>query len=298
KIKFQSSGEIDRFKARLMAHGFGQKDGIGYEETFSHVVKMVTVRYEDVYMKPLEGSFLSGNKVCKLKNYLYGLKQAPKQWNAELTSTLIGNGYYSLFTKTDKGVFLALLVYVDDIIITGNHFVEIEKFKVFLKSMFMIKDLGKLKYFLGIEVVDTDKGICLNQRKYVLDLLSKYVMLACKPVDTHLLSKLVISNEATTCDPVFENITDYQKLMGLGIYFVKTFGMSLSAFSDADWAKCVITKKSVTGYCIFLNNSLISWKSKKQNTLSKSSTEVEYRALASVTSEAILFFMKEQSILK
>ncbi|GJU48851.1 putative RNA-directed DNA polymerase [Tanacetum coccineum] len=318
KIKYQSSGEIDRFKARLVAQGFGQMEGIDYEETFSPAMKMFTVRCllniavsqslpifqldvnnvflygdldEDVYMKPPEGYFPSRDKVCKLKKSLYGLKQAPRQWNAKLTSTLIENGFsqsksdYSLFTKTDKGVFLALLVYVDDIIIIGNNIAEIENFKVFLKSKFMIKDLGKLKYFLGIEVVDTDKGICLNQRKYVLDLLSEYGMLACKTVDTPLLSKLVISNEATTCDPILENITDYQKLMGLGIHFVKTSGMFLSAFSDADWAKCVVTRKSVTGYCIFLNNSLISWKSKKQSTLSKSSTQAEYRALASVTSE-------------
>ncbi|GKC77206.1 ribonuclease H-like domain-containing protein [Tanacetum coccineum] len=305
KIKFQSSGEIDRFKARLVAEGFGQKEGIDYEEKFSPVVKMVTVRcllsivvsqswpifqlyvnnaflYGDldevVYMRPPEGYFPSGNKVCKLKKFLYGLKQAPRQWNAKLTSTLTENGFsqsksdYSLFTKIDKGIFLTLLVYVDDIIITGNNVDEIEKFKVFLKSKFMIKDLGKLKYFLGIEVIDTNKGICLNHRKYVLDLLSEYGMLACKPVDTPLLSKLVISNEATK---------------SLGVHFVKTSGMFLKAFSDADWAKCVVTRKSVTGYRVVLNNSLISWKSKKQNTLSKSSTEAEYRALASVTSEVI-----------
>ncbi|GJT86254.1 ribonuclease H-like domain-containing protein [Tanacetum coccineum] len=416
KIKYQSSGEIDRFKARLVAQGFGQKEGIDYEETFSHVVKMVTVRcllnvvvsnswpvfqldvnnaflygdldeivymkppegyfpsvkarlvaqgywtkegidYEEtfshvvkmvtvrcllnvvvsnswpvfqldvnnaflygdldeiVYMKPPEGYFPSGNKVCRLKKSLYGLKQAPKQWNAKLTSTLIENGFsqskfdYSLYTKYDKGVFLDLLVYMDDIIITGNNVSEIEKFKVFLKSKFMIKDLEKLTYFLGIEVIDTEKGICLNQRKYVLDLLSEYGMLACKPVNTPLMSKLIISNEATEKDPILDNTTDYQRLMGkliyltntrpdisyvvhflsqfmhsplkshlktsfkilrylkgypgLGIHIIKDSGMSLYAYSDADWAKCVVTRKSITCYCVFLNNSLVSSKSKK-----------------------------------
>ncbi|GJZ54151.1 ribonuclease H-like domain-containing protein, partial [Tanacetum coccineum] len=272
---------------------------------------------EIVYMKPPEGYFPSDNKVCRLKKSLYGLKRAPRQWNAKLTSTFIENSFsqsksgYSLYTNVSK----------------------IEKFKVFLKTKFMIKDFGKLKYFLGIEVVDTEKGICLNQRKYVLDLLSEYGMLACKPAKTPLPSKLVISNEATEKDPVLDNITDYQKLMGkliyltntrpdisyvvhclsqfmhsplkshlkttfkilrylkgcpsLGIHIVRTSGMFLNAFSDADWAKCVITRKSVTGYCVFLNDSLVSWKSKKQKTLSKSSTEAEYKALASVTSEVI-----------
>ncbi|GKC12446.1 ribonuclease H-like domain-containing protein [Tanacetum coccineum] len=243
-------------------------------------VKYGLEKYEVVYMKPPEGYFPFDDKVCRLKKSLYGLKQAPRQWNAKLTSTLIENGFsqsksdYSLFIKSDKGVLLALLVYVDDIIIIGNSKSEIEKFKVFLKSKFMIKYLDKLKYFLEIEVVDTDKGISLNQIKYVLDLLSKYAMLACKPAKTPLMSKLVISNEASENDPLLVNINDYQKLMGiliyltntrpgLGIHIARTSGMFLNAYSDADWAN------------------------KKQNTLSKSSTEAEYRALASVTSESI-----------
>ncbi|GKD16498.1 hypothetical protein Tco_1205656, partial [Tanacetum coccineum] len=192
------------------------------------------------------------------------------------------------------------------------------------------KLMGKLIYLTNTRPDISYVVVYLNQRKYVLDLLSEYGMLACKPANTPLLSKLVISNEATEKDHVLENITDYQKLMGkliyltntrpdisyvvhclsqfmhsplkshlkttfkilrylkgcpsLGIHIVRTSGMFLNAFSDADWAKCVITR-NVTGYCVFLNNSLVSLKSKKQNTLSKSSTEVEYRALALVTTE-------------
>nr|GEV38557.1 ribonuclease H-like domain-containing protein [Tanacetum cinerariifolium] len=139
--------------------------------------------------EPPEGYFPSDNKVCRLKKSLYGLKQAPRQWNAKLTSTLFENGFgqsksdYSLYTKSDKGVFLALLVYVDDTIITG---------------------------------------IYLNQIKYVLDLLSEYGILACKPIKTPIMSKLVISNEASENDPLVKNVTDYQKLTRKLIYLTNT----------------------------------------------------------------------------
>ncbi|GJW46010.1 RNA-directed DNA polymerase, eukaryota [Tanacetum coccineum] len=154
--------------------------------------------------------------------------KAPRQWNAKLTQTLIEHGFiqsksdYSLFTKTDHNSFIALLVYVDDIIITGNDVGKIEKFKAYLNTKFKIKDLGKLKYFLGIEVIDTDKGLCLSQRKYCLDLLSDFGLLACKPSATPLEQNLVVSNEPTSTDPVIDNVTEYQKLIEI-VYGILKF---------------------------------------------------------------------------
>ncbi|GJS23294.1 ribonuclease H-like domain-containing protein [Tanacetum coccineum] len=128
--------EIDRFKARIVAQGFGQKEGINYEETFSPVVKMVTIRC-------LLNIVMFNSWPVDVNNaFLYGDLD-------EIVYIKPPEGYFPL------GVFLSLLVYVDDIIITGNNVSEIEKFKVFLKSKFMIKDLEKLKYFLGIEMLES-----------------------------------------------------------------------------------------------------------------------------------------------
>nr|GEX50798.1 ribonuclease H-like domain-containing protein [Tanacetum cinerariifolium] len=293
KIKYKSSGDFDRYKARYVAKGFNQKEGIDFDETFSPVVKIVTVRC-----------------VVNLAVQNNWLKQAPRQWNAKLTQTLVEHGFnqsksdYSLFTKSLNGNFIALLVYVNDIIITGNNSSKIEKLKAFLNTKFMIKDLGRLKYFLGIEVIDIENGLCLSQRKYSLDLLIEFGLLTCMPSATPLEQNLYMTNEPTVSDPVLDNVTEYQKLIGKliylthtrpdisysvhcliqfmhkplkshlkialkvlrylkgcprkGIYIVKQPQPSLEAFVDADWAKCIVTRKSVTGFCVKLNGSLMS----------------------------------------
>nr|GEZ93146.1 ribonuclease H-like domain-containing protein [Tanacetum cinerariifolium] len=105
---------------------------------------------------------------------------------------------------------------------TTNNVDEIEKFKEFLRTKFHIKDLGKLKYFLGIEVLETDLGLCLSQREYCLDLLSEYGLFACKPFATHVEQNLAISNEPTEIDKVLDNITEYQRLIGKLIYLTHT----------------------------------------------------------------------------
>ncbi|GJZ71605.1 ribonuclease H-like domain-containing protein [Tanacetum coccineum] len=206
---------------------------------------------------------------------------------------------HSLFTKSKSNKFIALFVYVDDIVITGNCVDEIDK-----------------------------KDLCLSQRKYCLELLKEYGLLGCKPVSTPMEPNSVLPYIPSKDDPLLDNITRYQKLLGkliylthtrpniaYSVYFVTQYIHSplkshlncslnvlrylkgalgkgirynygecknnLSGYSKADWAKCLKTRKSITGYYVFFNNCLISWKSKKQNTISKSSIEAEYRSLSS-----------------
>ncbi|GJZ31830.1 putative RNA-directed DNA polymerase [Tanacetum coccineum] len=266
KIKYKSNGEIERYKARLMLDEYTVLNDWPMFQLDIDNAFLYGDLDETVYMKPPQGALIEN-----------GFNQSKSD--------------YSLFTKSDNGVFLALLVYVDDIIITGNNSSEIDKFKEFLRTKFMIKDLGNLKYFLGIEVINTDKGICLNQRKYVLDLLSDYGMLACKPARTPMISKLSVSNEESESDPLLDNVVDYQKLMGKLIYLTNTrpdisYAVHcLSQFMHAPLKSHLRSAFKILRYLKIPGLGIHG--TKNLNTISKSSSEAEYRALASVTSEVI-----------
>lgn len=132
-------------------------------------------------------------QVCKLKRSLYGLKQASRQWNCELTTQLTNYGFkqsmhdHCLFILNTASCFLVLLVYVDDILLTGDSETKIKKVKQFLDCKFTIKDLEHAKYFLGLEMVRFVNGLYVHKRKYVLDLLQETVLIGCKPALTSLL---------------------------------------------------------------------------------------------------------------
>ena len=104
---------------------------------------------------------------------------------------------YSLYTFSKGNVFIILLVYVDDIILTGNSETKIKKVKDFLSSKFRIKDLGLLQFFLGIEIIKINKGLCLCQRKYTLELLHEYGLVGCNSVATPFDQITTISNKGT-----------------------------------------------------------------------------------------------------
>ena len=117
------------------------------------------------------------NLVCGLHKSLYGLKQASRQWFTKFSEAIRSAGYeqsranYSLFTKKQDKSFTALLIYVDDILITGNDPMRIATTKKFLHSHFHLKDLGDLKYFLGIEISASKNGIFISQCKYALEII-------------------------------------------------------------------------------------------------------------------------------
>jgi len=181
---------------------------------------------EEVYMTLPPGFDTKGApQVCKLVKSLYGLKQAYRQWFFKFSSTLLAHGFiqsksdYSLFTRTQGSSFIALLVYVDDIILASNDTSAISALIILLNQQFKLKDLGPLKYFLGLEVARSDKGISICQRKYALEILEDAGLLACKPtkfpMDQNL--KLSSSNGELLPDP-----TSYRRLVGRLIYLTIT----------------------------------------------------------------------------
>jgi len=128
--------------------------------------------HEDIYMKlPPSFSLFQPNLVCKLDKFLYGLKHANRYWNKKLTSKLLLFGYtqssvdYSLFVKKSTSVIIVLLVYVDDVVLTGNSIAEINAIKAHHHYRFHIKDFGSFNYFLGLEVTHSLDGLVFNQRK-------------------------------------------------------------------------------------------------------------------------------------
>lgn len=234
-----------------------------------------------------------------------------------------------------------VLVYVDNIIITGSNPSVVQHFITSLSREFAIRDLGSLNYFLGVEVIPHQQGILLSQQKYIFDLLKKTRMDGAKPTQTPMASTARLSQftgetlldatqyrstvgalqyaTLTWLDISFsvnkvcqflksptddhwqavKHILHYLKeTISHGLLISRATSQQLMAFLDADWAGSVDDRKSTGGFAIFLGANLISWSARKQQTVARSSTESEYRALANATAELtwIKSLLKELSV--
>ena len=146
--------------------------------------------------------------MCRLHKSVYGLKQAPRAWYTHLSDFLFSIGFRaskvdtSLFILSDGTNIFYLLVYVDDILLTGSNSTMFHYLIQLLSSKFKLRDLGVVHYFLGIEVQSTGMGLKLCQHKYILDILTRVGMTSCKPVDTPVsLSKVILLPEHSFSDP-------------------------------------------------------------------------------------------------
>ncbi|XP_074290436.1 uncharacterized protein LOC141617153 [Silene latifolia] len=288
-------------------------EGIDYGETFAPVVKMVTIRaFLDVaavknwelHQMDVHNAFLHGDldkevykklppgfgngkegKVCRLRKSLYGLRQAPRCWFAKLGTALRRYGFtqfysdYSLFSYTQNTTSLHVLVYVDDLVVAGNDSLAISKFKKYLGDCFHMKDLGVLKYFLGIEVARNSKEIFLSQRKYALDIISETGLLGSKPVATP------IEQNHTLGLATGEFLEDIDVARDKASCFVLIVSSLSQAGVTPTGAVIPLLDDRFSGWLVFLGASPISWKTKKQQTVSLSSVEAEYRAMATLLCE-------------
>ncbi|XP_019054351.1 PREDICTED: uncharacterized protein LOC109115144 [Nelumbo nucifera] len=311
KVKLNPDDSVDRYKARLIAKGFHQVEGIDYFDSFSPVAKIVTVRI-----------FLA---IATSKSW--PIHQLDIN-NAFLHGYLDEDIYMQPPEGHTSNSFVALLVYVDDVLLTGTLEADIISVKQHLDKLFTIKDLGCAKYFLGLEIASSSSGIVLNQRKYILDILTDTGLVGAKPTKTpfpkgqklcankgpplaeteryrRFVERLLYLNISRTyisysvqqlsqfvnspCQSHWEaamHLLRYLKSChSKGLFYPTDNSLHLEAFSDVDWASCSETRKSLTSFCISLGLALISWKTKKQTAVSRSSAEVEYRSLAATVCE-------------
>nr|GMD37909.1 retrovirus-related Pol polyprotein from transposon TNT 1-94 [Ipomoea batatas] len=256
--------------------------------------------------------------ICRLKKAIYGLKQAPRAWYLELSTFLIFYGFHksladnSLFIYRVDSVIVYFLVYVGDIVLTSNNADFLDKFIGHLAARFSLKDFGLLHHFLGVKVIPTYDGLFLSQSRYILDILEQFSMTGAKefrevpnlwmpsytdkPLDVsnilagftrldiafavnklaqHMQSPTVVHWQAVKC------ILRYLKgTLYYGLFLRSGVSFSISAFSNSDWGGVNDNGRSTTTYVIYFGANVVSWKSSKQRSVCRSSTEAEFRALA------------------
>ncbi|GKA36537.1 ribonuclease H-like domain-containing protein [Tanacetum coccineum] len=246
KHKFHADGTLSRYKARLVANDSSQQLGVNFDETFSPVIKPATIR-----------------TVLSLV--------VSRQWPIHQLD--IKNAFLNeifIWTETSTSCLVSavcrvayLLIYVDDIILTASCPTLLQQIISSLHNEFDITDLGALNYFLGISADRTPTESKLGPE------VQQICLYMHDPREPHLAA--------------LKSILRYVKgTLDLGLHLYASSTTSLVGYTDADWAGYPSTRRSTSGYCVFLGDNLLSWSAKRQHTLSRSSAEAEYRGVANI----------------
>nr|ABA98230.2 retrotransposon protein, putative, unclassified [Oryza sativa Japonica Group] len=314
KNKQNEDGLIMRNKARLVAQGFTQVEGLDFDETFAPVARIEAIRLL----------------------LAFAASKAPRAWYDRLKNFLLAKGF--IMGKVDKTLFvlkhgdnqLFVQIYVDDIIFGCSTHALVVDFAETMRREFEMSMMGELSYFLGLQIKQTPQGTFVHQTKYTKDLLRRFKMENCKPISTPIGSTAVLDPDE---DGEAVDQKEYRSMIGsllyltasrpdiqfavclcarfqasprashrqavkrimrylnhtleFGIWYSTSSSICLSGYSDADFGGCRIDRKSTSGTCHFLGTSLIAWSSRKQSSIAQSTAESEYVAAASCCSQIL-----------
>ncbi|GAU26739.1 hypothetical protein TSUD_317370 [Trifolium subterraneum] len=322
KKKLKPDGTVEKYKARLVAKCFRQRENIDFFDTFSPVTRITSIRVlisiaalynlivhqmdvktaflngdleEEIYMEQPEGFVIHGQetKVCKLDKSLYGLKHAPKQWHEKFDNLMVSNGFRlnesdkCIYYKCDGNICTIICLYVDDMLIFGSNLSAVNNVKSLLGNNFDMKDLGEASVILGIKFTRSEKGISLDQSHYVEKILKKYGYFDCKPACTPYdpSVKLFKNTGDSVRQTEYASIIGSLRTMNLGLHYQR-FPAVLEGYSDSDWNTLSDDSKATSGFIFSIAGGAVSWKSKKHTILAQSTMESEMIALATTSEEA------------
>ncbi|GKB54801.1 putative ribonuclease H-like domain-containing protein [Tanacetum coccineum] len=311
RLGLDELGGILKNKARLVARGYRQEKGIDFEESFAPVARLEAIRIflvfaahmnMVVYQMDVKTAFLNSN-------LLEELKQAPRAWYDMLSSFMISQDFSkgsvdpTMFIHRQGKELLLVQIYVDDIIFVASAPELCDLFAKIMCLKFRMSMMGKISFFLGLQISQSPRGIFINQSKYALESLKKCGFDSCDPVDTpmvenpnwirikkgkqliyHIIMAWPIEKHLHAVKRIFRYL---RGTVNRGLWYPKDSSIALTAFADADHVGGQDTHCSTSGSMQFLGDRLVSWSSKRQKSVAISSTEAEYIALSGCCAQVL-----------